>query len=201
MKWFFLVSVVVLVSIGGIALSAKSVANNEKQKSKVMKQIEASSGVSIYADNSQGSQFYIQEANVKEISGDQFTILVGEPPKYTKQTSYPEVVLMNGYAKPIKSFAMIVQSGAEPPKSGHILLKSNLSIPPNSTFKVISSEWLRAERVSIKQGDEFVNAMQQPGLYSAKFWLPGAASDLRVTVGQVELEDGTKWMISPASNW
>jgi hypothetical protein len=136
---------------------------------------------------------------VKEIAADDFMTLAGEASKHIIQTTFPEVTLINVTRKTIRSFGIAIQSAADKPNSWHGLLKSNLSILPNSTYKVASSEWPRAERVSIQKGDKFLSRLQQPGLDSAKSWIPGAASNLKVTVGFVEFEDGTRWMISQDS--
>jgi hypothetical protein len=202
MKRAFLVSFIVAALTGSVTLNAQTVASsNERQKRKILKKLKASEAVQIYADNSQGSSLYIQEASVKEIAGDDFAILAGEPPRHFRQATFPEVTLFNSSAKTIKSFAIVVKSAADRPQSGHVLLKNSLSIPPNSAYAVASSEWIKAERVSIQEGNKFENRLRQPGLDSAKAWIPGAASDLKVTVGLVEFEDGTRWMISRDSNW
>jgi hypothetical protein len=197
MKKTFLIFLVAVASLStSLTLRAQAIGgSNERQKRKIMKKVKASNAVQVYSDNSLGSPLYIQEATVKEISGDDFTILAGEAPKHFRQTTFPEVTLFNGSGKTIKSFGIAVQSAADKPKSGHILLKNNLSIPSNTTYKVTSIEWPKAERVSIQKEGNFVNGMRQPRLDSAKSWLPGAASDLKVTVGYVEFEDGTRWMI------
>jgi hypothetical protein len=188
----------IIVTLSELAtINAQTIASsNEQQKRKIFKQVAVSPAIQVYADNSQGNLLYIQEASVKELSGDDFKILVGEAPKHFKQTTFPDVILFNSSGKTIKSFGVAVQSAADKPRSGHILLKNNLSILPNSTYKVASSEWPQAERVSIEKGGKFETRMQQPGLDSAKSWIPGTASDLRVTVGFIEFEDGTRWIIS-----
>jgi hypothetical protein len=195
-----LMGVAYLIGVGG--REARAVASvDDQQKSKILQQISISKAVLIQADNSQGSPLYIQEASVKEISGDDFAILVGESPKHFRQTTFPEVTLMNNSAKVIKSFALVAKSAAEDPKSGHILIKRNVTIPPNSAFKVSSSEWIKAESTSVQKDGKFLTGWRQPGLDSARSWLAGGASDLRVTVGLVDFEDGKRWMISPDSNW
>jgi hypothetical protein len=184
------------------SVNAQTVANsNERQKRKIIKKIKASQSLQIYSDNSQGSPLYIQEASVKEISGDDFTKLAGETSKNLKQATFPDVTLVNSSGKTIRSFAIAVKSSVDKPKSGYILLKNKLSISPNSTFSVALSEWPKAERGSIQKGDRFIYGLRRPGLDSAKSWIPGAASDLSVTVGFVEFEDGTRWMISRDSDW
>lgn len=203
MKRTFSASLVAVACVGGLVLTnARAIASpDQKRKSTIIKQVKASSTIQIYADNSQGSSLYVQEAGVKEISSDDFATLVGEPSGHPRHTTFPELILVNGSPKTIRSFAIVVQSAADRPKSGYVLLKQGLSVPPSSTYEVTSSEWLRAERVSIQKGNKFVTRLQQPGLDSAKSWITGAASDLRITVGLVEFEDGTRWKISPDSNW
>ena len=182
--------------------NARVLANpNRQEKNRIVRQIRASNAVQIFVDNAQGSLLHIQDASVKEISEDDFTTLVGEPPRYSIQSTFPEVTLLNRDSRTIKSFAIIVQSAVENPKSGYVLLKRNLSITPNSTYKVNSSEWPQAERISIQKGGKFATRLRQPGLESARSWIRGAASDLRITVGLVEFEDGSRWKIPPSSNW
>lgn len=197
MKKSFLIFLVAVSSLFvSLTLNAQThESSSERQKRRMIKKVEALAAVQIYSDNSQGSPLHIQEASVKEISGDDFTMLTGDMPKHFRHTTFPEVTLFNGTGKPIRSFGIAVQSAADKPKSGYILLKNNLSIPSNSTYKVSSIEWPKAERVSILKEGKFVSGMRQPGLDSAKSWIPGAASDLKVTVGFVEFEDGTSWMI------
>lgn len=196
----FLVAAALLAEL--IAPCARAIAvPNQQQKSRIVKLIKASVPVHIYADNAQGSSLYVQEASVKEISGDEFRALVGEGPRHFRQTTFPEVTMVNAYSKTITGFALIVQSAVDKPQSGYILLKKKLSIRPDSTYSVTSSEWLPAEKVSVQEGEKFVTRLRQPGLDSAKSWLNGAASDLRVTVGLVEFEDGTRWKISSDSGW
>lgn len=170
------------------------VGSNEKQKRKLLRKIQASNAAQIFSDNSQGSPLHIQEASVKEITGGDFTILAGEGPKNVRQTTFPEVTLFNSSQKTIRSFAIAVKSVAD--NRWHFLLKSDLSIARGSAHTIASSEWTMAERVFIQKGDKFVSRLRQPGLDSSKSWIPGAASDLRITVGMVEFEDGTRWMVS-----
>jgi hypothetical protein len=203
MKKSFLIFLTALIFLTGtVTLNAGIGAiPNERQKNKIIKKILASAPIQIYPDNSRGCPIYVQESSVKEITADDFTILVGEPSKHIRQATFPEATVFNSTSKTIKSFAIAVKSAADTLKSNYFLLKNNLSIPPNSTFKVVSTEWVKAERVSIQKGDKIITALQQPGLDSAKSWLPGAASDLKLTIGFVEFIDGTRWIVSQDSDW
>lgn len=202
MKKSVLTFLTTIAILSGLAMvNVRAADSNERQKQQKMKNLVSANAVPIYADNSQGSGLYIQAASVKEIAADDFRILVGEPAKHLTQATFPEVTLVNGSGKSIKSFALAVKSALDKSGSAYILLKSNLAIPPNTTHQVTASEWPQAERVSIQKGGKFVNVLRQPGLDSAKSWLPGAAADLQVTVGFIEFTDGTKWMISRDSDW
>jgi len=203
MKRTSLILLLATVSLSGsVILQAQTIASSSgRQKSRILKRLKASEGVQIYADNSKGSPLYVQEATVKEILGDDFTILTGEAHKHFKQATFPDVTLSNGSAKTIKSFAIAVKSAADKPRSWYGLLKNNVSIPPSSTYKLTSGEWPMAERVSVEQARRFVSVLRKPGLDSAKAWIPGSASDLKVTIGWVEFDDGTTWMVSSDSDW
>jgi hypothetical protein len=194
MKRSILLTVIAVVSIGTlVTLNVQSHIGSDKREKQALKEriagIDELTVTQINIDNLKGSPLVIQEAGVKEISGDDFRALTGEDSANSRLSTFPEVLLYNGSSKTIKSFAVVVESGTG---KGNGLLK-NISIPPYSTHKVLSSEWPRAEKVTVKNEEKFVNVMRQPGLDSAKSWIPVSASGLKVTVGFVEFEDGTEW--------
>lgn len=201
MKRTFLVSLMVLIFFTGLVfLHAKAGgSSNEPQRRKLIEQVNAAESIQINIDNSQGSPFIIQGASVKEVSGEDFSLLTGEPAKHFQQSTFPEVILWNSSQKTITSFAVAIQSAVDKPNSWHGVLKSNLSIPSNTSYIVKPKEWLKAEKVLVEKDGEFVSRLQQPLLDSVKAWLPGAAADLKVTVGMVEFEDGTKWIVPSTS--
>jgi hypothetical protein len=191
----------VYISICIMIMPPAEANSDSKQQKKLIKKIRRSSPVQINSDNSFGSPLYIQEATVKQISAEEFTLLVGETPRHVIQTTFPDVVLLNSSPKVIKAFAVVVKSAIDKPKSGYVLFKDNVSIPSNSSYTLRSNEWPRAERVSIQEGSRFVNVMRKPGLNSAKSWLRGAGSDLKITVGYVEFDDSTRWTIASNTDW
>jgi hypothetical protein len=203
MKKSFLIFLTAFTLLTGIVTvnAAIGATSNEQQKKKIIRKILASPAVQIYSDNSRGCPITVHESSVKEITSEDFTVLSGETSKNTGQATFPEVTVFNSSDKTIKSFAIAVKSAADKPKSNYFLLISDLSIPPNSTYKIVSTQWVRGEKVWVQKGDKFVPAFRQPGLDSAKSWLPGAASDLKVTIGIVEFTDGTRWMISQDEGW
>jgi transposase len=63
----------------------------------------------------------------------------------------------------------------------------------SADYKVVGDKLERRHKSAQTRG------LNPNGLNSTKSWLPGAASDLKVTVGFVEFENGTRWIISPDS--
>ena len=193
MKRSILFSAIAMVSLGAlVSVNVQSRIGSDKQEIKErIAEIDELTATQINIDNLKGSPLVIQDARVKEISGDDFKALTGEASANSRQSTFPEVLLYNGSSKTIKSFAVVVDSGTG---KGNGLLK-NISIPPYSTHKVLSSEWPRAERVTVENEGKFVNVLRQPRLDSSKSWIPVSASSLKVTVGFVEFEDGTEWTV------
>jgi hypothetical protein len=193
MKRAFLICFLASAFLAGIAApdAAADASSNQLQKDLVVNKIKTSLPVPINVANSHQSPLFIQEASVKEISADDFTMLVGEPSSYFRQTTFPDVTLLNVAAKTIKSFAIVVESAVT--KKGYVTISPTLSITPGSIYNVSGSHWVKAERISVQKGGTFVSVLQQPGLDSAKSWIPGAATDLKVALGFVVFEDGTKW--------
>ncbi len=178
-----------------ISRERSSQQDSEQVKKDILGKIKSDTNISVAVQNSTEVPFLIQEATVREISGSDFAILSGETPRHFRYSTFPEVTLYNEAAKKVKAFGIAVQSSVDKPGSGRILLKNNLSISPYSTYKVISTEWPKAEPISVEKDGKFVSRLQQPGLDSVKSWLLGSASNLTVTIGYVEFEDGTKWII------
>src|SRR5438876_924792 len=124
MKRFFpLLLVAVLNVIVLIPTNGKTWASSNQRKRTIIRQVKASPSVQIHTDNSQGSMLYIREAAVKEISGDDFAVLVGASTNHLKQSTFPDVTMLNGYSKTISSFAIVLQSAVEDPRNGHVFLK------------------------------------------------------------------------------
>jgi hypothetical protein len=195
MKRSFLFTIMAVVSIGTlVTLDVQSqIGSNSREKREIKERIagiDELAATRINIDNQQGSPLFIQDASVREISGDDFRALTGEASAHPRQSTYPDVVLLNGSEKTIKSFAVVVQLADG---KGRVMLKDDLSISPYSEYKVASSEWIKDERVSKKKGDKFVSVMRQPGLSSGNSWVPAPASDLKVIIGFVQFADGTEW--------
>jgi hypothetical protein len=203
MKKTCLLSVPPLVVIAVVALLGygfKTSEAPELQKSQII-EIEKLSPIQISRDNSLGSLLFIQEATSREASNKEYTMLTGTESESAANTTFPDVSLINNSNKTIKFFALVVQSAADRRQASRFILKSNLSIAPNATYRVTSTEWLPAERETIQKNGQTLTVARPPGFNSPRAWLPGAASDLRVTVGMVEFDDNTKWKLPANLNW
>ena len=190
-----IITIVTLVSISSVTGN-----NSEPQKKNPTLAIDQLPDLPIIMDNSFGSDLVVQNATSKEVSGAQYRMLTGEESVSVANSTYPDVTLINRSAKTIKSFALLTSSTVDPSQKGHMILKSNLALTSGSTYTVTAKEWPMAERKTVQKGEQFVNVVQKLGLDSAKAWLPGRAGDLKVTVGLVEFEDGTRWII-PDVKW
>jgi hypothetical protein len=195
--WF---SGCVAVLVAGITLSnTASVASNnnkELQKQQPIQTIDQVNALPITMDNSFGSELFIQDAKSKEVSGTQYRMLTGEESDFTSHSTYPDVTVVNRSTKTIKSFALIVRSLVDKDQRGYVIIKYNVALTPGSTYTVTAREWPMAERKTVQKDEKFVNVAQQPSVDSAKAWLSGSVNDLKVTVGLVEYEDGTRWIIA-----
>src|SRR5215208_3012833 len=97
MRRALLVALLAAASLtGSAALDVRAITHPDQlQKTRIINHVKSSGAAPITADNSRQSPLYIQEASVKEISEEDFTNLVGEPPKHFKHSTFPDVTLVN----------------------------------------------------------------------------------------------------------
>jgi hypothetical protein len=200
MKETFVLAIMVVASLSP-AGSSNGQLSQQPTKEQIIEELGLLPSAQATSDNSRGAPLRIQAVSARDISADEFKTLTGENAAHSRQTTFPDVTLLNASSMTIRSFAIAVISAADNPNNGYALLKDKLAITPGSTNEVASGEWVKLEKMTIKKGDKFVNVLRTPGIDSAKSWLPGAASDLKVVVLMVEFEDGEEWRIPPGSVW
>jgi len=202
MKKAFPISIALIIILGGLAvLYTTTSANDGGRKKSLIERVKTLTPFQIRTENLKDSGLRIEEANVREISCEDFAALVGQSTDQYRYSSLPDVNLLNTSSKTIISFALMLHSSVDKANGARILIKKNLSIPPLSTFNLSSVEWHRTERVAIEKDGKFEYALKRLGLDSATSWLPGEASDLKINVGMVEFNDGTRWMIPSDARW
>lgn len=137
----------------------------------------------------------IVEAKVKEISGPEFSKLTGKRTDLLAVCSVPEVRLLNSSAKTITQFVLAVRDPTSRTTRG--IVHSKLSIAPGSTFTVPRELFVRREWTSAVEPDGEVKVKRaQPEASSERFWISFAGrSQLFVTVGEVEFQDGSSWKV------
>jgi hypothetical protein len=137
----------------------------------------------------------IVEAKVKEISGPEFTKLTGKKTDLLAVCSVPEVRLLNSSGKTITQFILAVRHPASRTTRG--IVHNKLSIAPGSTFTVGRQFFVRREWTSTLEPDGDIKVERaQPEASSERYWISFAErSQLFVTVGEVEFEDGTRWRV------
>lgn len=151
--------------------------------------------VLIAGDNAEGGPLLIQEAKVIQISEQEFKSLTGEDKnRPITAVTFPEVNLLNTSTKAIKSFALVVHNAID--NGLHVVIMRRVSIKPGEQYKVASREWRPAERRTVREGDRSVTRLEKLGLRSPKSWISASAADLRVIVGLIDFDDGTRWTTS-----
>jgi hypothetical protein len=145
-----------------------------------------------------GAPIAIKFASAREIPQATYLQFTGGPTAYPSMSTYPDVELINTSGKTITSFVLIMKSRADK----HLALTKSLSIAPSGAYTFESKRWLLEDKVTVQKDDgTFKVVMRKPGPDSAKFWLPGAASDLHLSVARVFFDDGSQWKWPEGFAW
>lgn len=158
-------------------------------------QIERSSDQPLRVLENDDAPLRIVEAKVKEISGPEFTKLTGRKTDLLAVCSVPEVRLLNSSGKTIKQFVLAVRHPSSRTTRG--IVHSKLSLAPGSTYTVGREFFVRREWTSTVEPTGEVNVKRgQPEISSDRYWISFAErSQLFITVGEVEFQDGTRWKV------
>jgi hypothetical protein len=142
-----------------------------------------------------GTPIQIQTATAREVSKATFRQLTGEASRFRSMSTYPDVTVVNVSQKTITSIMIMIKSSADAPYGSHGLMTKDMSMAPGATYTFESVKWPKADKVFVEKDGKFISVLRQPGLDSAKSWLPGVASDLTVAIVNVVFEDGTQWTV------
>jgi hypothetical protein len=146
----------------------------------------------------EGAPIAIQLASAREIAQGTYLQFTGQSTAYSLMSTYPDVELLNTSGKTITSFMLIMKSKADK----HLAITKSLSIAPGSAYTFESKRWLLEDKVTAQKDDgTFKTVMRKPGPDSVKFWLPGGASDLHVSVARVVFDDGGQWKWPEGFAW
>jgi hypothetical protein len=191
------------------ALSLASVGNSKAKqgpgtrgshKDQMIAEVQSLPNQQVSGVNAEGAPLAIQAASVREIQQATFLGLTGQPTVHSSMSTYPDIALVNTSGKTIASFMIIFKSKVE--GGNHYALTKAVSIASGGGYTFASKRWLLEEKFTVKKDDgTFKSVMRKPGPDSAKFWIPGAASDLHVMVYSVVFEDGSQWRVPENFDW
>lgn len=169
--------------------------SSRKQKSEVVKQVEASPEQLLKVVGNNDCPLRLAEARVKEIPGDLFTKLTGKTTDLATVSSVPEAKLVNTSGKTITGFVLVVRDPQSQTNRG--IVQNSVAIKPGETYTVRREHFGTSEKLTMagKDGQIQQTSVEQ-GVNSEKHWLDFAPpSNIFVTIGMVNFEDGSRWMI------
>lgn len=180
---------------GGQATKAAS-----QTKKQVMQRVKATPNQPASFENFDGVPLLINEASVKEITDADHYQLTGMSKGVSKYTTFPNVTLTNNTDQRITGVVLMV--GDKQTRRIHGVWLHNVSIDPHSNFSVKPEDWVRSEKTVQVSATGKISQFSKPGLDSEKMWFPAGVADLVLRVGQVEFEDGHKWVVDQrAGSW
>ncbi|MGI8849433.1 MAG: hypothetical protein ACR2HT_04635 [Pyrinomonadaceae bacterium] len=187
-----LIAVIALILIVQIN-SQQSQVFTQKEKDKLIKQIESSAEVPFNVVGNDDSPFRIVEAKTKEISGVEFTRLTQKTTDFSTVMSVPEVKLMNTSGKTITSFYLLVHNAETHSARGFI--NSAVSIAPGETYIITRDYFAKPKKSTVSDSNGAEQNREQTEWDSEEFWLKfNKSPDVFVTVGQVTFQDGSQWV-------
>lgn len=144
-----------------------------------------------------GAPVQIQTATTREVSKSTFRQLTGETARFRSMSTYPDVTVVNVSQKTINSMMIMIKSKADTSYGTHGLMTKDMSMASGHSYTFESSKWTPAEKLFVQKDGKFTPVLRQPGLDSAKSWVPGIASDLTIVIVNVVFDDGTQWRVPP----
>lgn len=190
-----------LLAVIGLSITLKTHSQQPKVISRVSKDdfrrsVEASPDLPLRVAGNEKCPFRIIQANVKEISGADFSKLTSRVTDRTVVASVPEVRLINTSGQTITGFVLVIRDPQSRASRGFVQQK--VSIRPGENYLVKRDHFVTPEKQTVAQADEPIRrVLSQPTLESEKYWLDLVAtpSEMFVTVGQVTFSNGETWMI------
>jgi hypothetical protein len=172
--FFLLFGLIFFLSAAGI-LTVKITSQSKRamdEKNILTATVEKSAAFQPRVIENDDAPLRITEAKAKEVSAVEFTRLTGVETRLSRVSSVPEVTVRNASDKRITSFKLVIRD-------------------PEARI----TRALGIRKVSILPG-ETLSVGPQQRIDSDKYWIPFAErSNFYVTIGVVNFDDGTSWMI------
>lgn len=137
----------------------------------------------------------IVAAKVKEVPGALFTKLTGKTTDLVTISSAPEVTLQNTSGQTITKFVLIVRDPKSRKTRG--VVQHDISVRPGDTYVINRELFVTPDKVMTASAEgQAQRTSVNPGIKSERGWIEFASrSDLFVTVGLIDFEDGSSWII------
>jgi hypothetical protein len=168
---------------------------NQRDKQDLIEKVRISPEQPLKIVGNDDSPLRIVQAVVKEIPASEFTKLTGRTTRLVSVPSVPEAKVVNDSGKTITGFVIAVRD----PHSRSIrgVVQRSVSIAPGEAYTIERQQFIRPEQMAVAvEGQKASQKLFQPGLDSEKYWIQFAErSDLFITVGRVQFEDGNSWTI------
>lgn len=185
--------------IGGIVLGQSSKKTDvDEGRREIVEKIRQYPESQISFENYEGLPLLIQEAKVREIGNSEYPQLTGRSTESPGYVSFPNVTLTNNTNQRVIGFALAIGNRQTREMDGVKL--SKISIEPHGSYSVKASDFIRPERmVHVAKSGKVSNRLSGD-LDSEKMWLQGRVSDMVLTIGIVEFEDGTIWKMDASKD-
>lgn len=191
-----ILSLLLAVTLFTIKTSSQQLrAGKLKPPSDLLARIDKSPGLPLRVLENDDSPLRIVDAKVKEISGAEFTILTGTTTNLPTVPSLPEATLLNSSGKTITTFVVAVRDPISRSTRGFI--QNQVKIRPGDTYLISPDHFVDAEKLTVaNETGQVSQSVSRVAKESPKYWLQlGSRTDLFITIGRVNFEDGSNWKI------
>lgn len=164
----------------------------------ILKKVRKYPDTPISLQNREGCPILIQDANVKEITSDEYYEFTRMKTDSNRYVSFPKVKLVNKTDKRLTGFALFLSNS----RTGRInfFKVSRITVEPKGGYSVAPNEWVTPDRlVQVTADGKTVNIKKRLNLDSEKMWLEGTAGDLVLEVVECAAEDGSNWSRNSSS--
>jgi len=187
-------SIVVALSINSRTRSQQPTVPSKAGKESLLRVVENSPELPLRVAGNENCPFRITQATVKQISGPDFSKLTARTTDLPIVTSIPEVSVINTSSQTVTGFVLVVRNPEVRFSRGFVQQK--VSIAPGESYLIKREHFVGPQHQTIARANEPTRqTFSKPGFDSEDFWLQFGSSELFVTIGKVNFQDGTSWMI------
>lgn len=179
----------------GLKTRAFTQARQDFERGSALRQVNDSPDQLLKVVGNDDCPLRIVAAKVKEVPGALFTRLTGKTTGLVTVSSAPEVTLQNTSGQTITKFVLIVRDPKSRKTRG--VIQHDISVRPGDTYVINRELFVTPDKVmTASEEGQAKRMLLNPGIKSEKGWIEFASRpDLFVTVGLIDFEDGSSWMI------